>query len=424
MFLEITQFKSGMRFVLEESAVAAHRGSYIDHEIKDKEIHQMSNEVLSFFNKVNKRGELKDSDMENFKKSAQALYDYLLPAQIKKDLLGLKPGEYLTVSLDDNSTRIPWELLYDGESFLCLKFAMGRVIKTSRKYFKAKSRGKERPSKAIILGHPFAELSCIQKEVNSIRKELEKKHKRIPVHIPSYGTFDNWAKNVEVVSRTRDVTRQYFKKHFRDYDIVHFAGHAEYSKQSRKNGLTLADGVLTPNDIKEMESSLTAFPILVFLNACESSMTFKLQVDSDPEDRVHDLANAFIVLGAEYCIGTICKVYDEASMYFAIDFYKNLLVKMKVKHKKEEIPTDDENAPQFIYWPEVIALSIGESLRCSRLKLAKKYGYNNISYLTHILYGLPDKVLNPNHGDIDFYSIPELSRDNKDSPKEGETINL
>jgi hypothetical protein len=75
MFLEITQFKGGMRFVLEESAIAAHRGSYIDHEIMDKEIHQMSNEVLSFFNKVNKRGELKDPDMENFKKSAQALYD-------------------------------------------------------------------------------------------------------------------------------------------------------------------------------------------------------------------------------------------------------------------------------------------------------------------------------------------------------------
>jgi CHAT domain-containing protein len=417
MFLEITQFKGGMRFVLEESAIAAHRGSYIDHEIMDKEIHQMSNEVLSFFNKVNKRGELKDPDMENFKKSAQALYDYLLPAQIKRDLLGSKPGEYLTVSLDDNSTRIPWELLYDGESFLCLKFAMGRVIKTARKYFKAKSRGKVHPSKALILGHPFAGLSCIQKEVNSIRKELEKKHKKIRVYTPS-GSFDDWAKNVEVVSRTRDVTRQYFKRHFRDYDIVHFAGHAEYSKQSRKNGLTLADGALTPNDIKEMESSSTAFPILVFLNACESSMTFKLQVDSDPEDRVHDLASAFIVLGAEYCIGTICKVYDEASMYLAIDFYKNLLVKMKVTHEKEEIPIDDENNPLLMYWSKAITLSIGESLRRSRLKLAKKYGYNNISYLTHILYGLPDKILNPNHGEILWPNDNEADMQGEKGPSE------
>ena len=53
------------------------------------------------------------------------LYRTLLPTKISNVLRNSKV-QFLSLEFDDALTDIPWELMYDGENFFNLKYAIGR----------------------------------------------------------------------------------------------------------------------------------------------------------------------------------------------------------------------------------------------------------------------------------------------------------
>ena len=62
------------------------------------------------------------------KKSGQLLWDNLLTRPVKERLKRAADRE-LTLSLDEELISIPWELMHNGEEFLCLAFDCGRLVR-------------------------------------------------------------------------------------------------------------------------------------------------------------------------------------------------------------------------------------------------------------------------------------------------------
>ena len=108
------------------------------------------------------------------------------------------------------------------------------------------------------------------------------------------------------------------KKNLRDYDIVHYAGHAD-ARNPSDSGWLLSDGMLKAAEIAAM-GGLQPMPSLVFSNACQSGHTDGWRGD-DQEQQIFRLANAFLLSGVQHYIGTFWETVDETGAHFAKRFY-------------------------------------------------------------------------------------------------------
>jgi tetratricopeptide (TPR) repeat protein len=147
----------------------------------------------------------------------------------------------------------------------------------------------------------------------------------------------------------------------RNFDIVHFAGHADYNPQNAgESGWRLTGGSLKAKDVTKMAGTAT-MPALVFSNACQSARTEQWILGEHFEDKIFGLANAFLLAGVRHYAGTFWEISDEPSSRFALEFYRYLLSGM----------------------------TIGEAMRRSRLALIKQYGEETIIWASYVLYGDP-----------------------------------
>ena len=112
----------------------------------------------------------------------------------------------------------------------------------------------------------------------------------------------------------------FVKKHLRDYDIVHYAGHAKYDAQNpSESGWLLSDGMLKASEIAAMGGH-QPMPALVFSNACQSGLSDEWSAH-DQEQRIFGLANAFLLSGVQHYIGTFWEIADKTSSQFAMGLY-------------------------------------------------------------------------------------------------------
>jgi CHAT domain-containing protein len=68
--------------------------------------------------------------LQEFEIVGSQLMDLVIPDDLRSELLSANLS--IEVGLDERLLGIPWELLYDGSDFLCLKHAVGRFVNTSR----------------------------------------------------------------------------------------------------------------------------------------------------------------------------------------------------------------------------------------------------------------------------------------------------
>lgn len=168
-----------------------------------------------------------------------------------------------------------------------------------------------------------------------------------------------------VNSRMRSVKVGFVKKELRDYDIVHYAGHAEYNPQTAcDSGWLLTDGLLTANEICAM-GGLEAMPWLVFSHGCQTGRSENWQLSDSYEHRVFGLANAYLLAGVQHYIGTFWEILDEPSSVFAKSFYR------------------------FI----TIGESMGEAVRLARQEIIEHYGEETFVWASYMLYGDPTSKL-------------------------------
>lgn len=311
------------------------------------QIQELCQDVTAVLNKADKKNVLDSSSMCNLKKTGHLLWDHLFTKSIKNRLKAVLSRD-LVLSLDEELISIPWELLYDGEDFLCLKFNLGRVVRSKEQHSPMQYRSSGENVKMLILADPTNDLKSAYLEGIEIKNQFQRKKNEIRIDF----------KGIRIDTL-------YVKKNLRDYDIVHFAGHCEYDRNDfKRNGWLLSDGRFTAQDILVLGESLS-LPSLVFSNACYSAEVKPDLMDADYQTKTYSLASAFLFSGVRHYIGTIRKVEDPISLIFAKEFYTQL----------------------------INGNSVGQCMRQGRLKLIKEYGDNAVSWASYLLYGDTNFIL-------------------------------
>ena len=264
-------------------------------------------EINDILNINSKKGESLEL-YEQLKMKGSSLCDDLLTPEHKKELRKTK-ATYLILDIDDHLVHIPWELLFIDNCFLCERFAVGRLVETRQDIVESKKRGLSLPLKMWILANPNGDLASAASEGLTIFKHMNRsigKKRTIEANLESH------------------ITLEQMKDQIRNYDILHFAGHATYDRQEPGNsGWKLSEKKLVANDIKNMAGG-KALPAIVFSNACQSAKTDEWDIDKIPANSSFGLANAFMHAGARHYIGTFGKIPDPSGGKFAQLFYDQL----------------------------------------------------------------------------------------------------
>ena len=231
------------------------------------------------------------------------LYDKVIPSELADKLREERESAYLVLYLDPLIVWLPWELLWDGEQFLCRRFRPARLLQRTGIQLRA-AEGRLRQMRsgrgALIV---FGDTSGLDAETE--KAEVEKSLSIL------YGTnvWFHRAKNAG------DILEELKK----DYEICHFVGHGRnVSDTPGETGWKFADGtVLTCGDVERI-SSRAAFPLLIFANSCDSARPSF----ADAQGYVSTLYQAFLRQGAPHYIGTVAPVPDEPARDFAQSFYR------------------------------------------------------------------------------------------------------
>jgi CHAT domain-containing protein/Flp pilus assembly protein TadD len=316
-----------------------------EHPFSKPEVTDHYKTVIELSNRSNRSGKLSSPDLKRLKAVGQLLYDDLLPLTAKQRLNSTK-AEYLILDVDDKLNYLPWELLFDGSQFLCLKFNMGRIVRTKNdpQMLTPTQRKFTLPLKMLILFDPQGNLQCYYGEDEPNEGELILKtlaQQEMLVIEYKCGPIDS----------------NYVRMYLRDYDIVHYAGHGEYNfEDPAKSGWLLADRKLLAADIIKMQGNEKLLPALIFCNACQSGITGKWKTA-----HVYDLAKSYLLTGVQHYIGTQWEILNKPSSHFALAFYSKLIQER----------------------------SIGEALKSARQSLISVYGEETIVWASYILYGDP-----------------------------------
>ncbi|WP_020586697.1 CHAT domain-containing protein [Desulfobacter curvatus] len=263
----------------------------------------------------------------------------LLPPTIKKRLRETEK-KTLILTLDENLVHIPWELIYLNKQFLCLKFCMGRWVKTQWDLNRIARQVPTDDCKLWIIANPDGDLPRAGKEgLNIFRK---------------CSCLENCVKTAPLSS---EISRDELFLKLTDFDIIHFAGHVHYDHEHpSSSAIKLKDSVFKAEEFAKLEGG-SAMPSLVFLNACQSA--YNKNTDTRNKDAAFGLTDALIRSGVQHYIGTLWKVSDIHSSNFALNFYDYFFN----------------------------GYSVGEAVNLARKKSAETK--NDLSWASYVLYGDP-----------------------------------
>ncbi|MFA5310898.1 MAG: CHAT domain-containing protein [Candidatus Omnitrophota bacterium] len=344
--LEITREGQLLKMgIFDRGGPSATLRHYSQHRVDFSEIGRLCQEVTLFLSKPS----LKEPSLfKEFEKTLYALLDHLLTRSVKEKLQE-RADLNLLLEIDEELIFIPWELLFDGNNFLCLNFNVGRLVKTKSSPAFLNYRSLGHIFKMLILANPTNDLRAAYLEGVNIKNQFDRKRDRVRIDFKS-----------------TSIDRLYIKKNICDYDIVHFAGHCEYnSRNPKESGWVLSDGNFSIQDILKLGSGLS-LPTLIFSNACHSAFFSKeALIDSDYQKKSYSLASAFLFSGVRHYVGSIRRVEDAASLGFSKEFYRNLT------HGK----------------------SLGYALRLARLKMARDYGLVSMHWANYLFYGDPGFIM-------------------------------
>ena len=300
-------------------------------------------EMIETLNRANREGKIPREILTKLRDIGRAFYDELFSEHVKKKLEDTD-ATYLNLNLDDPLIHVPWELLNTGQQFLCQRFNMGRMVKTRQPVVDTKPRILARPLKMLVLADPTGDLEGALLEGNRIGRQMEP-NKEL----------------VDVCLRSGKVTPGFVKEKLSNFDLVHFAGHADYNPKSPgDSGWRLTDGTLTAHDITG-DQRTGSMPALVFSNACRSAHNGHWTIHEGFQDEIFGLANAFLISGVRHYVGTCWEIMDETSGLFSTAFYQHLLS----------------------------GRTMGEALRLARREVIEEHGEESIVWASYILYGDP-----------------------------------
>jgi class 3 adenylate cyclase/CHAT domain-containing protein/tetratricopeptide (TPR) repeat protein len=300
-------------------------------------------EMVDILNNASRRGSVPREILVKLREVGQVFYDELFTHTIKEKIKNTTT-QYLSLNLDERLVQVPWELLNDGQQFLCQRFNMGRLVRTRQNVPGIRNRVLASPLKMLILADPKGDLKGAYAEGTQVRDYMDRDKDLIDVSFHS-----------------GDITSDFIKGKIRNFDFVHFAGHADYNSENPgDSGWRLTKGTFKAGDITKMAGA-AAMPALIFANACQSARTNEWSLKGHFQDEIFGLANAFLLTGVKHYVGTFWEILDEPSSYFALEFYKQIF----------------------------LGMTTGEAIRNARFALIKQHGEENIVWASYLLYGDP-----------------------------------
>ena len=203
-----------IRLSLSESRGQGPLAFYQETEVAIERIDGLVREINHYLNKINL---LKNEDqylLSELQKSCQLLYNELLSQEIKVRLQNTSINN-LELILDEQLVHIPWELLFDGQKFLCEQFSIGRQVRTkgSKIIDHSSIIQPKSPLNMLIIADPTEDLEVAWKEGVKIYEKFQQKKDLIRITLQSADQVD----------------LDFVKKNLWDYDLVHYASHAEYN---------------------------------------------------------------------------------------------------------------------------------------------------------------------------------------------------
>lgn len=242
----------------------------------------------------------------------------------------------LTLRVDSQTRKYPWELAYDGKEFLCTKFCVGRKLSRPNSVYLPSPEPQHKDALVVGLDYDWSkctlnELDHPEYEARSVATQLRKLNYKVHLLLGNEATIKE--------------VKKWLSK---GVSVFHFTGHGicrKHSSEGEKVLLALRDGYLTTEDLRESFERAKGAPYLSFLNACETAM----------EIYSSELVDAFVDLGAENVIGTFWSVFDEPSKLFARDFYrmleKNNFIGSALRKARNLGKTKDAITwPAFVYY--------------------------------------------------------------------------
>jgi hypothetical protein len=245
--------------------------------------------------------------------------------------------DHIRLNIDESLIDLPWELIHDGEDFLCTKYALGRHL------YGATVVSDRRPLRerlsALVVSDPKGDLPGARTEGVKVASLLR-------------------ARNLEVTHIDgSEATAERFALELKRHAIVHYAGHAWRDEQSPdESGLVLSDGYFEAFQLEGFFRFRP--PALVFLNAC-SSASERSAARGYPAV-MRGLARTFLTAGVTNFIGYLIPVSDDAATDLALYFYTHLTLRR----------------------------SVGEALRRARVQV-RENRRNDPSWASAVLYGDP-----------------------------------
>lgn len=157
------------------------------------------------------------------------------------------PREVETLLITSDEPWIPWELLHDGDEFLCLRFRVGRWL-----------AGRRAPTTTLAIRNL---LGLRVPTAKSQWNELEILHRLEGSCEGLVGSYE------EVVSFQR------LREHLRAtaFDLFHFSGHGEHAlEESLEPRIYAEDRPFRPRNVSPaIQSKLRLRPAFIFLNSCQ-----------------------------------------------------------------------------------------------------------------------------------------------------------
>jgi len=171
LVIEILREKEQLKmsaFYKDEGMTHRH---YSVHGIEQEGVDRLSGEIFDVLSRIDGRGKVTATSFEELRKSSRLLYNQLFPDDVKAEIRSTN-ATHLIYYIDEKLVSIPWELLHDGNNFLSLRFATGRIVLTSRKMQADPSRTLPEKLNMLAVCNPTNDLKMAYSEGVAIRREL------------------------------------------------------------------------------------------------------------------------------------------------------------------------------------------------------------------------------------------------------------
>lgn len=239
---------------------------------------------------------------------------------------------HLTLQLPRELMRYPWELMFDRQSTLGERFAVGRQVFVESRFVQQVPKRVNDLIRILVVGDPIyddAFLGKMQARNMQIRRLPHAQLEAKSIVRAFEQLNDEMAGVIELQVESwidKRVSVNAMRSFLRDgaFDLIHFAGHGFYSKPDPDGSAwVLSDGLLRAREIKNVLSWSNFRPWLIFANACEAGMDG--EHDGNDVGDVSGLATACINQGVASYIAPLWPVNDAVARELARRFYRELL---------------------------------------------------------------------------------------------------